>query len=264
VWLVDTGSLDVVVRFLADDRRMETERRLLEVVGAAGIPVAEVLWAEVEPVPVFVQRRLPGRMLADVEPTDTACRSVAEMLRLIHTVPIARGFGLLGPDLAGSAARLSTWFVDLVRTEVDALDDATGDRRLLDDALARLDDARDLLDRQVPRLAHGDVQPFNVLIGDDDQVAGVLDWEAAKSGPPAFDLGWWDWFSVSRSTPWPTERLLEHYGDVPDDTDELRPLVVQRVWMRELAAAIRNGEAPRAAAARKGLAASYRLPPFNS
>ena len=76
------------------------------------------------------------------------------------------------------------------------------------------------------------MQPHNILVGDDGRVCGVLDWEAAKSGPPAFDFGWWDWYGRHRSTPWPTERLLERYGDVPDDTDELRRLVVLRIETR--------------------------------
>ena len=203
VWLVSTPSVDVAVRFLADGRRLDMERRVLEVVATHGIPVAEVLWAEHEPAPVLVQRRLPGRMLAEVEPTDETCRSLAETLRAIHAVPVRGGFGNLTADLTGEAERLSTWFA------------GTGHH--------------DLLDRQRPGLVHGDIQPTNVLVGEDGRVSGVLDWEAAKSGPPAFDFGWWDWYSARYGTCWTTEQLLEHYGEVPDGTHELRRLVVRRI-----------------------------------
>lgn len=251
VWLVETDAgLPVVVRFLAASARLQMERRLLLVVGDAGIPVAETLWAETEPNPVLVQRRLPGRMLAEVEPTDTTCRSVAQTLRAIHAIPVGRGFGNLTAELEGETPSLSAWFVDHVGAEIQT---PTVEPALAD-ALAVLEAARPLLDRQRPALVHGDVQPTNLLVGDDGRVSGVLDWEAAKSGPPAFDFGWWDWFSRIRPTPWSTARLLERYGEVDDDTDELRRLVVLRVWTRELIAGTNHGDGTRAAAARSGVA----------
>lgn len=206
VWFVSTPSVEVVVRFLASGDRLAMEQRLLRVAAAAGLPVAEVLWAELEPAPVLVHRRLAGRMLHDVDPTDDMCRSVAETLRAIHALPIEAGFGNLTAELRGEADRMSTWFLP-----------------------GLTDDERDLLDRQAPGMVHGDIQPSNLLIGDDDRVSGVLDWEAAKSGPPAFDFGWWDWYSGHFPTPWTTEQLLERYGEVPDGTDELRRLVVRRI-----------------------------------
>ena len=232
VWLVSTsGGPDVVVRFLADDRRLLMEQRLLGVAAAHGLPVAEVLWAEATPTPVVVQRRLPGRMLSEVAaPTDVSLDSLADVLRAVHSLPTAGGFGNLDADLRGEAGDLATWFIDDVRAEVEALPSPAPSE--LHAAVAELEWARPLLDRQAPGLVHGDVQPTNLLIGDDGLVTGLLDWEAAKSGPPAFDFGWWDWFSRARGTPWPTERLLERYGDVPDDTDELRRLVVLRVETR--------------------------------
>lgn len=210
VWFVSTPGLEVVVRFLASADRLVMEQRLLTVVASAGLPVAEVVWTELEPVPVLVHRRLPGRMLSEVDPTDDVCRSVAETLRAIHALPVAAGFGNLRADLTGEAEDLGSWFID--HPDLEA--------------------ARPLLDRERPALVHGDIQPANLLIGDDGRVSGILDWEAAKSGPPAFDFGWWDWYSACFGTPWPTERLLAHYGDVPNGTDELRRLVMQRIESR--------------------------------
>jgi aminoglycoside phosphotransferase (APT) family kinase protein len=37
------------------------------------------------------------------------------------------------------------------------------------------------------RLLHLDLHPFNVLMGDGDEVTGVVDWANARAGPPAMD-----------------------------------------------------------------------------
>lgn len=260
VWLVETTTGGAVaVRFLADGRRREMEVALLERAAAAGVPVAEVLWSAADPHPVLVQRRLEGNRLADVAASDGLCASVADSLRAIHAVPVGGGFGNLGSDLRGEDECLSDWFTRRVEREADA---AVGtcsadDGLLLDEGLALLQAAEALLDSQPSGLAHGDVQPFNLLVAG-DRVTGVLDWEAAKAGPPAFDLGWWDWFSVGWSTPWPTELMLDRYDPDHrlhrDELAELRRLVVLRVWLRELIAATTKGEEARAAAARRGLA----------
>jgi aminoglycoside phosphotransferase (APT) family kinase protein len=148
-----------------------------------------------------------------------------------------------------------------VRNEARTAPHDGDDAHLLAVALDSLERARPLLDAQSPGLVHGDVQPFNLLV-QADRVTGVLDWEAAKSGPPAFDLGWWDWFSVGWGTPWPADAMLPHYdpgGDVDrEELNELRRLVVLRVWLRELVTALTNDEEDRAAAARRGLRTTVR------
>ena len=259
VWLVESSAAGaVVVRFLADGGRREMEVALLVRAAAAGVPVAEVLWTAASPRPVIVQRRLPGRLLVDVEASDALCRSVAEAFRAIHELPVDGGFGNLGPELRGEDAQLSTWLTGRVEQEVEAVRSSmpADDQGIVDDALGLLVSSAGLLDSLPGGLAHGDLQPSNLLV-EGDQVSGILDWEAAKAGPPAFDFGWWDWFGSAFSTPWPTDRLLAHYD--PDgriDRAELatvRRLVVCRVWLRELLAAHRNGDEARAGAARRGL-----------
>ena len=265
-WLVDAAAGSVVVRLLHDADRLEMETAVLSLAAGAGVPVAEVLFAASVPRPVMVQQRLAGRRLADVRPSDELCASVARTLRAIHQIPIASGFGTLQGDLTGSAPQLSTWFTEHVRAEASSATIVAGpdDLRRLQRALDELDLARSLLDAQEPGLVHGDIQPFNLLV-ERNRVTGVLDWEAAKSGPPAFDFGWWDWFSVAWGTPWRTSAIVDHYvsdGDADDAIgdrrafDELRRLVVHRVWTRELVTALRKGDESRAAAARDGLRSS--------
>jgi aminoglycoside phosphotransferase (APT) family kinase protein len=263
VWLVESsGAGAVVVRFLADGGRREMEVALLARAGAAGVPVAEVLWTTAAPRPVIVQRRLPGRLLVDVEVSDGLCRSVAETLRVIHGIPLEGGFGNLGPDLRGEDARLSTWFTGRVEEEAAATTRSTmpsDDRAMVDDVVGLFVASETLLDSLPAGLVHGDLQPSNLLV-EGDRVSGVLDWEAAKAGPPALDFGWWDWFSTAFSTPWSTDQLLAHYDPVGRiDRAELgvvRRLVGCRVWVRELLAAHRSGDEARAGAARRGLLAA--------
>jgi hypothetical protein len=45
-------------------------------------------------------------------------------------------------------------------------------------------------------IQHGDLAPWNLLWGDDGQVAGVLDWDFAQPGDPLYDTGHLAWFTV--------------------------------------------------------------------
>lgn len=259
VWLVESSAAGaLVVRFLVGDGRREMEVAVLARAAAGGVPVGEVLWTSADPQPIIVQRRLPGVLLTEVEPSDALCRSVAETFRAIHDLPVDGGFGNLGSDLRGEDGRLSTWFTGRVEQEVVAVRSTLPDEdgALVDESLALLVASEALLDSLPGGLAHGDLQPSNLLV-EGDRVSGVLDWEAAKAGPPGFDFGWWDWFGAAFSTPWPTDRLLQHY-DPEGRVDraqlaDVRRLVVGRVWLRELLAAHRNGVEARAGAARRGL-----------
>ena len=63
---------------------------------------------------------------------------------------------------------------------------------------------------------HGDLGPWNLLWGDDGQIAGVLDWDFAQPGDPMYDTGYLAWFTVplmdearatARGFPAPPDRL---------------------------------------------------------
>jgi aminoglycoside phosphotransferase (APT) family kinase protein len=224
VWVTD----EVVVRLLGDPLRLAMEVALLGRVAAAGtVPVAEVVWARPDPPAAMVQRRLPGHRLADVADAPDELRAdVVRVLRAIHDVDVtAGGAGNLGPDLAGEEPTFGAWFVDRVRAEAGAASLTAHERRLAERALGVLDRARPRLDGQPSGLVHGDFQPTNLLV-DGRRVTGVLDWEAAKAGPPWLDLGWWDWWRAVVGAPWP----LAPHGERGD----LRRLVRLRIELREL------------------------------
>lgn len=258
VWIVDTPHRQVVVRLLADDARLRMESRLLDVASRAGLPVATCLWSSNEPRPVMIQTVLPGSRLADIQPPQALCEGLASLLRRIHAIPIEHGFGTLTAELAGTDHTLPGWFSTRVRNEASDVSTSPADGRMLDAALAALDGARELLACQAPGLVHGDIQPFNVLVKG-KKVTGILDWEAAKSGPPGFDFGWWDWWSDAFHTPWTTDKLLDAYDpDEQLDRVELasiRELVQIRIWTRELVAAARHDQPERASSARAALEA---------
>lgn len=258
VWFAPTDDGEVVVRLLADDRRLVMEQRVLDVAADAGIPVAGCRWASADPFPVMVQGRLSGRPLTEVEPSTALLADLARILRLVHGVAVSGGFGNLDAELRGATLELSVWFVDRVREEAAHVRLGSDDFALVDAAVARMAAGSAVLDRQRPGLVHGDVQPTNILV-EDDRVTGLLDWEAAKSGPPALDFGWWDWWSTAFETPWSTDELLDAYD--PDggldrvEVAEVRQLVQLRVWARELLAAARGDDRERTRSARRGIEA---------
>jgi homoserine kinase type II len=257
VWLVEIGGTELVVRALASADRLAMEVALLPRCAAAGIPVPEVLWSDGdEGTPAMVQRALPGMRLDDLEGLDARsplASEVARLARAIHAVPVDGGFGSLTSSLTGSAPTLALWFTDPVAAELEAARLSGADHELARAGLDELVAAAPLLDAQPSGLTHGDLQPENILVVG-DAVSGILDWEAAKAGPAALDLGWWDWWSEAFEVPWPTEVFIDPGRPEPGvEPGRVRHLVVLRIWLRELLAATRRRDPARAATARLGL-----------
>jgi len=104
-----------------------------------------------------------------------------------------------------------------------------------------------------PQLAHGDYSPSNVLFEGTD-LRGVLDWESAKSGPPAIDLSWWDRLT---DPPVATDAILSAYRRVrpidPEPLGLLRRLCRLRIRVGHFAWTAASGR-PRGAEAVAGLA----------
>jgi aminoglycoside 2''-phosphotransferase len=90
--------------------------------------------------------------------------------------------------------------------------------QLLEPQEARRFDARfttfladDELWRFAPCLLHGDIGPEHVLVSDDGDLVGVLDWEDLSVGDPAGDFAW-----LLHARPSDGERALGAYGGAPD------------------------------------------------
>jgi|GEM_PF-1175791 len=165
------------------------ECRLVERVGAAGLPVPAVLHVESDPAELGSRFALmsfvEGEGYRSADPrfeTDTAIVPAlglrfVEMLARIHGV---RGHGLTAHADAASAARA---FVAVCRRRL-------AETEVLPRPLIR--HALDVLDRRAPEgdktvLLHGDYRLPN-LKWRDGEIVGILDWELARVGDPASDL----------------------------------------------------------------------------
>lgn len=226
-----TGSTD---RYLGEANVMDRLRPI-------GVPSPEVITIATQgDYAVMVARRCPGHRLADVagDLSDSELQRVAtdcgHLLATIHSTAV-EGFGNLDAAGRGRWPSFDNWFIDdMVHQASELLADSTNRRVIvnLGSVLRTLEASREALGSCPSRLAHGDFSPMNLLV-EGPRVTGLVDWESAKSGPPALDFGWWDWFSSTGSTPFPTSAMLPAYRAATDldlaDLDELRHLVVLRV-----------------------------------
>lgn len=155
-----------------------------------------------------------------------------ELLARVHACT-ASGFGPLVSADHGQAVRLSDWFVDGI--DAGALRVRNSDAwtaRQTEEALALIEAHRTVIDGSSPGLLHGDWSPDNILVDSLGEPVAVVDLEAAKSGPPALDLGWWDCMFDSELTP--SDALVRGYrrqGMGGDDRvlDALRHLTALRI-----------------------------------
>jgi aminoglycoside phosphotransferase (APT) family kinase protein len=178
-----------------------------------GVPVPEVLACAPAPRdgwPAYIiTRRLPGVPAHPVRlhaaERGAVLRQMGTYLASIHTIPVS-GFGHLvrqGNGFAGREPSLWTFLDHEIRGELG---------RLPDDALpparraaiyARFAAAREALDRPAAVACHGDYRLKNAVLAQENgrwRVSGVVDFEMAQAGDPAYDLAYF--FYSLRSRPW--------------------------------------------------------------
>ncbi|WP_432190857.1 phosphotransferase family protein [Streptomyces sp. bgisy027] len=240
----DARGAAVVVRLSAPQRaRFDIEASLVERCRDAGVPVPAIRYVGSEdtvagPVSIMVQDRVAGETLREhakrigPEGAGNAVRQAGEVLARIHQLSTT-GFGSVDASLHGTDSKFGNWFIDGLQAK---LDDArriepTSDR-ILDRAMALMHAHRAMLDDCSPRLLHGDFSPDNVIV-ESGSIAAVIDWEAAKSGPPEMDVGWWDCFFDSPLTQ--ARELVSGYERRskfdPERLTTLRHLAVLRIMI---------------------------------
>ncbi|GGY48475.1 phosphotransferase family protein [Streptomyces xanthochromogenes] len=189
-WVVRRPPLGHV---LATAHDMKREHRVISALHPTAVPVPEpVLLCEDESVlgsPFYVMEYVAGtpyrtaEQLAPIgaERTRAAVLALVDTLVELHAVDAeAVGLGDFGRPDGFLDRQLRRWGKQL---------DASRNRDLagIDELHAAL--GRALPVSPAPTVVHGDYRLDNVLIGDDDRIKAVLDWEMSTLGDPLTDLG---------------------------------------------------------------------------
>jgi len=185
------------------DDMFEQQYRIMAVLAQSGkVRVAEPLWLEHDPsllgAPFFVMEKRHGKVAVSIPPymregwlVDTAPdarraiwhNAVTELAR-IQTVPL-EDVAFLDPPGGpqGFAYEWDRW------TRILGWISQGRRFEFLERAYATLE-ATMPADRS-PGIVWGDARIGNMMIGEDRQVAAVMDWEQPSLGGPLHDLGWW-------------------------------------------------------------------------
>ncbi|MDQ0841771.1 MULTISPECIES: phosphotransferase family protein [unclassified Streptomyces] len=189
-WVVRRPPLGHV---LATAHDMKREHRVINALAPTAVPVPQpVLLCEDESVigsPFYVMEFVDGtpyrtaEQLAPLgaERTRDAVLSLVDTLVDLHAVdPEAVGLGDFGRPEGFLDRQLRRWGKQLAASRGR---DLAG----IDELHAAL--GRALPDSPAATVVHGDYRLDNVLIGDDDRIKAVLDWEMSTLGDPLTDLG---------------------------------------------------------------------------
>ena len=199
---------------------LRSEAMIVQVVGEAGVPVPRLLTIAAEPAglgaPFAVLEECAGAALGspygDGEMSRASGEQAAALLAGVHRVPVtdltAAGVPGFGPELTGlSRGDLNTvYLAELNRiwgTNAGRVASPTIER-----VLGWL--GHNLVPDDRPcTLVHGDFGPHN-LLAVDGNITALLDWEYAKPGDPAQDLGYAQ-EAVSRHLDW--ARFIDVYRE---------------------------------------------------
>ncbi|MGW3119836.1 phosphotransferase family protein [Streptomyces sp. NPDC001107] len=192
-WVVRRPPLGHV---LATAHDMKREHRVISALHPTNVPVPRpVLLCEdpengaVQGSPFYVMEFVEGTpyrtadQLAPLGPERTrgAVLSLVDTLVELHAVdPVEAGLADFGRPEGFLDRQLRRWGKQL---------DASRNRDL-----AGIDELHASLGRQLPAspapaVVHGDYRLDNVLIGEDDKIKAILDWEMSTLGDPLTDLG---------------------------------------------------------------------------
>ncbi|MBE4736462.1 MULTISPECIES: phosphotransferase family protein [Streptomyces] len=201
-WVVRRPPLGHV---LATAHDMKREHRVISALHPTDVPVPRpVLLCEDEDVlgaPFYVMDFVEGtpyrtaEQLAPLGPerTRAAVLGLVDTLVELHAVdPAEVGLADFGRPEGFLDRQLRRWGKQL---------DASRNREL-----AGIDELHATLGRRLPHspaatVIHGDYRLDNVLLGEDDAIKAILDWEMSTLGDPLTDLGLLVMYSVPLATP---------------------------------------------------------------
>jgi aminoglycoside phosphotransferase (APT) family kinase protein len=196
---VSDGNRTFVVRrpplghVLATAHDMGREYRVISALRETGVPVPLAYALCTDPgvlgAPFYVMSRVDGvayrtaDQLAKLGPTRArtiAERMIGTLAQLHAVIPDEVGLAEFGRPQGFLARQVRRWKQQL---------DSSYSRPIagIDELHALL--AADPPDGSPPAIVHGDYRIDNVLVGADDKVAAVVDWEMATLGDPLTDVG---------------------------------------------------------------------------
>jgi aminoglycoside phosphotransferase (APT) family kinase protein len=189
-WACDTHLLDDawIVQLPRTERaaeKLRTQMLLLPELArevSAPIPLPELV--SYQPA-AMAYRRIEGDPCEGTE--GIWPERLGRFLYDLHAVPPefvglrARGADDVRVEVRAEASRLRALVDQLLSVD---------ERSRADRAMARYLDDDDLW-RFAPCLTHGDLGPEHVLVTGSGDLAGVIDWEEASVGDPAWDFAWW-------------------------------------------------------------------------
>lgn len=201
-WVVRRPPLGHVLATAHDMRR---EFRVISALHPTAVPVPETLLLcedeEVLGAPFYVMELVEGvpyrtaEQLAGLGPERTrgVLLSLVDTLVALHAVdPAAVGLAGFGRPDGFLERQLRRWGKQLAASKnrelpgIDALHEALGAA---------------LPASPAPAVVHGDYRLDNVLVGADDRITAVLDWEMSTLGDPLTDLGLLVMYSEQEDVP---------------------------------------------------------------
>jgi aminoglycoside phosphotransferase (APT) family kinase protein len=184
---------------LASAHDMGREHRIISALQETGVPVPSIIGMcddeSVTGAPFFVMSYVEGHIIKALEDSETfsplqqrtQSESLVDVLVALHDVnPNSIGLGNLGKTEDYIGRQLRRW-----KRQVDEGSDRD---------LPLFNDLHQKLERSKPPqigsgITHGDYRLDNCMIGHDNNVAAVLDWELCTLGDVLADLGgmlmWW-------------------------------------------------------------------------
>lgn len=194
-WIMRRGPVSARLSKAHDMGREWRVMSALQDVGGVPVPqcIAYCADTEVNDSPFYVMELVEGRILRSADDALdmddarclTAMRSLVGVQAALHSVNVEEiGIADLSRTHDGYVARqLHRWY-----KQVQASSDNSPPKLLTEVWKILLD--KDPGAQAPPSLVHGDYRFDNTVLGEDDCIKGVLDWELSTIGDPVADFYW--------------------------------------------------------------------------
>ncbi|MBV1693697.1 MAG: phosphotransferase [Hyphomicrobiales bacterium] len=197
VFEVDHEGQKPIVRIAAAQAGMATylkEQWAATAARKVGVPAPEILEVgnEIVERPYMIMGHVEGTIGLEARDREKVLGAMGRLAAKVHSIA-TQGFGHTFDWSRNTLSRNATW-AEFVHAELDLghrLEALRRWRLLREDGIQRIERAVTDLSQSTATgaLNHGDLRLKNVLIDDDDEITGLIDWEHSVSAvPPSWDL----------------------------------------------------------------------------